>query len=192
MNNGKGAYEVVMTPIGAPEGARSVEEHFQKMDQVGEGTYGQVWKAKDKTTGALVALKRIRMDMNEKEGFPITAVREIKLLSDLQHENVILMKEIVTSKASKSNHNKGSIYMVFEYMDHDLSGLFDTPGFYVTQAQAKNIIHQILYGLAYCHAKNVMHRDMKVRTRAPARGWGWGVAFAAGPRLSPAAGTPVR
>uniref|UniRef100_A0A3B3C6M7 Protein kinase domain-containing protein n=1 Tax=Oryzias melastigma TaxID=30732 RepID=A0A3B3C6M7_ORYME len=62
-----------------------------------EGTYGQVYKAKDKDTGELVALKKVRLD-NEKEGFPITAIREIKILRQLKHRSVVNMKEIVTDK----------------------------------------------------------------------------------------------
>jgi len=71
------------------------------------------------------------------------------------------LKEIVTSQARKANDNKGSIYMVFEYMDHDLSGLQDQPGFQWTLPQVKCIMMQILRGLTHCHHHNVMHRDMK-------------------------------
>eukprot|EP00349_Pseudokeronopsis_sp_Brazil_P009210 CAMPEP_0202971492 /NCGR_PEP_ID=MMETSP1396-20130829/27921_1 /ASSEMBLY_ACC=CAM_ASM_000872 /TAXON_ID= /ORGANISM="Pseudokeronopsis sp., Strain Brazil" /LENGTH=79 /DNA_ID=CAMNT_0049700943 /DNA_START=177 /DNA_END=416 /DNA_ORIENTATION=+ len=70
---------------------------FKERVQIGEGTFGAVYKAKNCETGELVALKRIKMD-NEKEGFPITAIREIKILKRLQHPNVISLKEIVTSK----------------------------------------------------------------------------------------------
>jgi cyclin-dependent kinase 12/13 len=101
--------------------ARSVDE-FEKLEQIGEGTYGQVYMAKNKTTGEIVALKKVRMD-NEKEGFPITAIREIKILKNLAHKNVVKLKEIVVSRAHAANQNKGSIYMVFEYLDHDLTGL---------------------------------------------------------------------
>lgn len=119
--------------------------------------------------GEIVALKKVRMD-NEKEGFPITAIREIKILKSLDHKNVIRLKEIVTSKVSfvssyslvfcthellrvfihtgssdllqahASNQNKGSIYMVFEYMDHDLTGLADRPGMKFSIPQIKCVI----------------------------------------------------
>ena len=124
--------------------------------------------------GEIVALKKVRMD-NEKEGFPITAIREIKILKSLDHKNVIRMKEIVTSRVSvcfspsarvcrrasprqihshrsksvtqahASNQNKGSIYMVFEYMDHDLTGLSDRPGMKFSIPQIKCAV--ILYGV---------------------------------------------
>ncbi|GBG89574.1 hypothetical protein CBR_g49363 [Chara braunii] len=140
-------------------GARSVE-CFEKLDQIGEGTYGQVYMAREKVTGEIVALKKVRMD-NEKEGFPITAIREIKILKKLNHENVIKLKEIVTSKATDSNKYKGHIYMVFEYMDHDLTGLADRPGMRFTIPQIKCYMQQLLKGLHYCHLNQVLHRDIK-------------------------------
>lgn len=148
-------------------GSRSVE-CFEKLEQIGEGTYGQVYMAKERKTGEVVALKKIRMD-NEKEGFPITAIREIKILKKLQHENVIKLKEIVTSPGREAdeqvnqegNRYKGSIYMVFEYMDHDLTGLADRPGLRFTIPQIKCYMKQLLTGLHYCHLNNVLHRDIK-------------------------------
>lgn len=73
--------------------------HYTEADQIGEGTYGKVYKGKDRN-GDVVALKMIRMD-NEKEGFPITAIREIKLLSTLKHENIVNLREIVRSKGKQ-------------------------------------------------------------------------------------------
>jgi len=107
----------------------------------------------------VVALKRVRMD-NEKEGFPITAIREIKILKILNHKNVVRLKEIVTSKGSDYNQGKGSIYMVMEFLEHDLTGLTDA-GQRFTVAQIKCYMKQLLEGLAYCHAQKVLHRDIK-------------------------------
>lgn len=150
-------------------GSRSIE-CFEKLEQIGEGTYGQVYMAREKKTGEIVALKKIRMD-NEKEGFPITAIREIKILKKLQHDNVIKLKEIVTSQGPEgdeqeklgvdSNKYKGNIYMVFEYMDHDLTGLADRPGLRFTIPQIKCYMKQLLTGLHYCHINQVLHRDIK-------------------------------
>nr|KYP73202.1 Cyclin-dependent kinase C-2 [Cajanus cajan] len=153
-------------------GSRSVD-CFEKLEQIGEGTYGQVYMAKEIETGEVVALKKIRMD-NEREGFPITAIREIKILKKLHHENVIKLKEIVTSdgpekdeqgRPGKSsihgNKYKGGIYMVFEYMDHDLTGLADRPGMRFTVPQIKCYMRQLLTGLHYCHVNQVLHRDIK-------------------------------
>ncbi|KAL9319594.1 hypothetical protein ACSQ67_011433 [Phaseolus vulgaris] len=138
-------------------GSRSVD-CFEKLEQIGEGTYGQVYMAREIKTGEIVALKKIRMD-NEREGFPITAIREIKILKKLHHENVIKLKEIVTSP--DGNKYKGGIYMVFEYMDHDLTGLADRPGMRFTVPQIKCYMRQLLTGLHYCHVNQVLHRDIK-------------------------------
>jgi len=143
---------------GNPAGSRNVEV-YEKVEQVGEGTYGQVYKARNKETGEIVALKRVRMD-NEKEGFPVTAIREIKILKVLNHKNIVQLKEIVTSKASEYNHGKGSIYMVMEFSDHDLTGLTDA-GTRFTTPQIKCYMKQLLEGLAYCHKNRVLHRDIK-------------------------------
>ncbi|XP_010267881.1 PREDICTED: cyclin-dependent kinase C-2-like isoform X2 [Nelumbo nucifera] len=148
-------------------GSRSVD-CFEKLEQIGEGTYGQVYMAREIKTGEIVALKKIRMD-NEREGFPITAIREIKILKKLHHENIIKLKEIVTSQGPEmdeqgkpdGNKYKGSIYMVFEYMDHDLTGLSDRPGMRFSVPQIKCYMRQLLTGLHYCHVNQVLHRDIK-------------------------------
>ncbi|XP_047327491.1 cyclin-dependent kinase C-1-like [Impatiens glandulifera] len=148
-------------------GSRGVD-CFEKLEQIGEGTYGLVYMAKEIKTGEIVALKKIRMD-NEKEGFPITAIREIKILKKLQHENVIKLKEIVTSQGPEAdeqgkpdgNKYNGNIYMVFEYMDHDLTGLADRPGLRFSIPQIKCYMKQLLTGLHYCHINQVLHRDIK-------------------------------
>ncbi|KAG8460547.1 hypothetical protein KFE25_013197 [Diacronema lutheri] len=136
---------------------------FEKLEQIGEGTYGQVYKARSRDDGAIVALKKIRMTKDqEKDGFPITALREIKILNALRHENIVLLREIVTSAASEANKGKGSIYMVFEFMDHDLTGLMDyqhSAPFSV--AQIKCYLRQLLNGLHFCHMNKVLHRDIK-------------------------------
>ncbi|KAJ3692201.1 hypothetical protein LUZ60_012551 [Juncus effusus] len=154
---------------GSPScGSRGVD-CFEKLEQIGEGTYGLVYMAKEKRTGEIVALKKIRMD-NEREGFPITAIREIKILKKLHHQNVIHLKEIVTSPGPEKDEQgravdgikyKGSIYMVFEYMDHDLTGLSDRPGMRFTVPQIKCYMKQLLTGLHYCHVHSVLHRDIK-------------------------------
>lgn len=143
---------------------RSVTD-FEEVEQIGEGTYGQVWMARDRQTDEIVALKKVRMD-NERDGFPITAVRELKLLKSLQHDNIVNLKEIVVGKnrgkeGSKTSAGKHQIYMVFEYMDHDLTGLMDTPSIKFTEAQVKTYAKQLLQGLWYCHQREILHRDIK-------------------------------
>ena len=127
-------------------------------EQIGEGTYGQVYLMKEKATGDLVALKKVKMDNSEKEGFPITAIREIKILQALKHDNIINLREVCAEKDSKGL--PGDIYMVFDYMEHDLTGLIDS-GKQFTVAQIKCIVWQLLKGLAFCHKRQFIHRDLK-------------------------------
>ncbi|XP_043196465.1 cyclin-dependent kinase 12-like isoform X1 [Amphibalanus amphitrite] len=135
---------------------------FELIAQVGQGTYGQVYKARDCETGEVVALKKVRLE-NEKEGFPITAVREIKILRQLNHKNIVNIKEIVTDKqtAVDFRKDKGSFYLVFEYMDHDLMGLLESGMVDFDEPSNASIMRQLLEGLNYCHRKNFLHRDIK-------------------------------
>ena len=139
---------------GIPAEARRAEagEAYESIHQVGEGTYGQVFKARSERTGALVALKKIRMD-SEKDGFPVTVMREIKLLQALRHENVVRLHEMMVTR--------GSIYMVFEYMEHDLNGILAHPQVEFSDAHLKSLAQQLFSGLDYLHRKAVLHRDLK-------------------------------
>lgn len=127
-------------------------EVYERLAHVGEGTYGKVYKARNVETGGLFALKRIRME-GEKDGFPVTAMREIKLLQGLRHRNVMRLVEMMVSK--------GSVYMVSEYMDHDLTGVLAQADLKFTPANLKSLNHQMLSGLAYLHESGILHRDMK-------------------------------
>ncbi|ORX40724.1 kinase-like domain-containing protein [Kockovaella imperatae] len=127
-------------------------ELYERLACVGEGTYGKVYKARNAENGQFVALKRIRME-GEKDGFPVTAMREIKVLQALSHPNVLRLIEMMVSK--------GSVYMVLEYMDHDLTGLLAHPEIQMSPANIKSLNHQMLSGLAYLHQQGILHRDMK-------------------------------
>ena len=82
---------------------KSLKAFYNILAQVGEGTFGKVYKARNSVTGVLVALKRIRME-TEKDGFPVTAMREIKLLQSLRHENIVQLYEMIVSNG-KLNEN---------------------------------------------------------------------------------------
>ncbi|CCJ28913.1 unnamed protein product, partial [Pneumocystis jirovecii] len=125
---------------------------YERIGQVGEGTYGKVYKARNRITNELVALKKIRMEY-EKNGFPITAMREIKLLQSLRHPNVVCLLEMMVEKST--------VYMVFEYMDHDLSGVLSNPNFHFELSHTKHLCKQMLDGLEYLHHRGVLHRDIK-------------------------------
>ena len=82
-------------------------DEFQKLEKIGEGTYGVVYKAKDKITNQFVALKKIRLE-TESEGVPSTAIREISLLKELDHPNVVQLLDVI--------HADQKLYLVFEYL----------------------------------------------------------------------------
>lgn len=119
---------------------------------VGSGTYGKVFKGLNVYTKGLVALKRIRME-GERDGFPVTAVREIKLLQSLRHINIVNLQEVMVEK--------NDCFMVFEYMSHDLTGLLNHPSFKLDAAQKKHLAKQLFEGLDYLHIRGVLHRDIK-------------------------------
>jgi serine/threonine protein kinase len=86
-------------------------DRYIKMDKLGEGTYGVVYKAKDKVTGEIVALKKIRLE-KEDDGVPSTAIREISLLKGLKHPNIVELKEVI--------YSEDKLYLIFEYCEYDL------------------------------------------------------------------------
>ncbi|VDD79782.1 unnamed protein product [Mesocestoides corti] len=142
-------------------GERSVSA-FETLEQVGEGTYGHVYRARDCITGEIKALKKVRLE-NEREGFPITAVREIKILRQLRHENIVNLCEIVTDKDNPTDFkkDKGAFFLVFDYMDHDLYGLLASGLVKFSEMQVASLMKQLMLGINYCHSKNFLHRDIK-------------------------------
>ncbi|XP_022931579.1 probable serine/threonine-protein kinase At1g54610 [Cucurbita moschata] len=127
---------------------------FEKIDKIGQGTYSNVYKAKDILTGKIVALKKVRFDNLEPESVKFMA-REILILRRLNHNNVVKLEGLVTSRMSCS------LYLVFEYMEHDLAGLAANPSIKFTESQVKCFMQQLLSGLEHCHNRHVLHRDIK-------------------------------
>ncbi|KAL8209890.1 hypothetical protein R6Q57_006622 [Mikania cordata] len=127
---------------------------FEKIAKIGQGTYSNVYKARDTMTGKIVALKKVRFDNLEPESVKFMA-REILILRRLDHPNVVKLEGLVTSRMSCS------LYLVFEYMEHDLAGLAASPTIKFTEPQVKCYMHQLLSGLEHCHNNHVLHRDIK-------------------------------
>lgn len=119
---------------------------------VGSGTYGKVFKGIHVYTNKSVALKRIRME-GERDGFPVTAMREVKLLQSLRHTNIVNLMEVMVEK--------NDCFMVFEYLAHDLTGILNHPTFKLDDAQRKHLSKQLFEGLDYLHGRGVLHRDIK-------------------------------
>ncbi|KAI0522540.1 hypothetical protein KFK09_004920 [Dendrobium nobile] len=129
-------------------------DSFEKLDKIGQGTYSSVYRARDLGSGKIVALKKVRFDSLEPESVRFMA-REIHILRRLDHPNIIKLEGLVTSRMSCS------LYLVFEYMEHDLAGLASYPGIKFTEPQVKCYMHQLLCGLDHCHTHGVLHRDIK-------------------------------
>eukprot|EP00879_Flechtneria_rotunda_P028061 GHRR01030139.1.p1 GENE.GHRR01030139.1~~GHRR01030139.1.p1 ORF type:complete len:246 (+),score=81.53 GHRR01030139.1:255-992(+) len=136
-------------------------ENYEKLEKIGEGTYGKVYKAKDKTTGRLVALKKTRLEMEE-EGVPSTTLREISLLKMLSESNHIVK---LLSVEHVEENDKPCLYLVFEYLTTDLKKYMDRngkgPNYPLPKTTIKSMVYQLVKGLAHCHKHGVMHRDLK-------------------------------
>merc|ERR1712121_320048 len=137
-------------------GCRSVAE-FKCLNRIEEGTYGVVYRAQDKRTQEIVALKKLKME-REKEGFPITSLREINTLLISQHVNVVTVREIVVGS------NMDQIYIVMDFVEHDLKSLMETmrkknqvflPG------EVKCLMIQLLRAIRHLHDNWILHRDLK-------------------------------
>ncbi|KAF7995511.1 hypothetical protein HCN44_006618 [Aphidius gifuensis] len=135
----------------------NVSENYEKIIKIGQGTYGKVFKAKDKKDGKFVAIKKI-MTENETEGFPITALREIQILKLLKHDNVVNLIEVCYKPGSKKLLKN---YLIMEFCEHDLAGLLSNKNVKFNLGEIKKIMQQMLNGLFFIHTSKVLHRDMK-------------------------------
>ncbi|XP_062230146.1 probable serine/threonine-protein kinase At1g54610 isoform X2 [Phragmites australis] len=134
---------------------------FHKLEKIGSGTYSNVYKAIDVESGRVVALKKVRVDgVGEAESARFMA-REIALIRRLgDHPNVVRLEGLVTSRLNTAP----SLYLVFEYMDHDLTGLAacaSASGGRLSLPQVKCYMKQLLSGIEHCHNNGVLHRDIK-------------------------------
>ncbi|KAL5741310.1 hypothetical protein ACOSP7_028042 [Xanthoceras sorbifolium] len=129
-------------------------ESFEKLDKIGQGTYSSVFRAREVATGRMVALKKVRFDNFQPESIRFMA-REIMILRRLDHPNIMKLEGVITSRLSST------IYLVFEYMEHDLSGLSSSTDIRFNEAQVKCYMKQLLLAVEHCHLRGIMHRDIK-------------------------------
>ena len=135
-------------------------DRYEKLNRISEGTYGVVYRGKDKETGTICALKRLKLE-KEKSGFPLTSVREINVLLALEHPNIVNVSEVVMGRRHE-DPREDQIFLVMEYADHDLSTVMrDRMKKPFSMAEIKCLMLQLLAGVAYLHENWVMHRDLK-------------------------------
>ncbi|KAL3674015.1 Cyclin-dependent kinase 2 [Phytophthora oleae] len=130
-------------------------ERYQRIEKggsIGEGTYGVVYKSLDLKTKEVVALKRIRLE-TEDDGIPSTALREISVLRELEHPNIVRLLDCL--------QEDGKLFLVFEFMDKDLKRFMEHKLGKLEPAQTKSFLYQLLKGLAFSHSRGIMHRDLK-------------------------------
>lgn len=149
--------------------------NFQNVKLIGCGTYGEVYKVRRITEvncngfkelrekhniqeeDEFYALKKLIIDEKERNGFPITALREISILQDMNHKNIVRLLDTVVSKGNISKN----FYIVLEYIEYDLADILEKNHKFSDEA-IKSIMYQILLGINYLHrTKNVIHRDIK-------------------------------
>ena len=129
------------------------ESKYIRTTKLGEGTYGVVYRAKDQKGQEIYALKKIRLQAEE-EGIPSTAIREISLLKELNHINIVKLYEVL--------HSPKKLTLVFEYVEQDLKKILDmAKGKGLDIKFTKNLLYQLLRGVDYIHKYKVLHRDLK-------------------------------
>ncbi|KAH8249793.1 hypothetical protein KR032_012379 [Drosophila birchii] len=129
-------------------------EDFEKIEKIGEGTYGVVYKGRNRLTGQIVAMKKIRLESDE-EGVPSTAIREISLLRELKHENIVCLEDVLMEE--------NRIYLIFEFLSMDLKKYMDSlpADKYMESDLVRSYLYQITSAILYCHRRRVLHRDLK-------------------------------
>ncbi|XP_027335323.1 cyclin-dependent kinase G-2 isoform X3 [Abrus precatorius] len=142
----------VQRNINMLQSCRSVCE-FEMIKKINEGTYGVVYKARDKKTGEIVALKKVKMNI-DRDGFPLSSLREINILLSFNHPSIVNVKEVVVDDFDGT-------FMVMEYMEYDLKGLKEVKKQPFSMSEIKSLIQQLLEGVRYLHDNWVIHRDLK-------------------------------
>lgn len=128
--------------------------NYERLNSIEEGSYGVVFRARDKQTGDIVALKKLKLD-EEKNGFPITALREVNSLMMCKHENVVGIREVVVGDTLTQ------VFIVMDFIEHDLKTLLTVMPSPFLQSEIKTLMLQLLSAVAHCHDRWILHRDLK-------------------------------
>ena len=136
------------------EAERRFESNYETIEKVllGEGTYGKVYKARSVRTGEAVAMKQMKLDA-QKEGVPSTAIREIALLKELVHPNVVRILDVFC--------NPNKLVLVFEFLENDLKKYMKALNGPLSPSTVNNFAYQLCRGVEFCHANRIIHRDLK-------------------------------
>jgi len=156
-----------------------IGDQYEVLGFIGQGTYANVYRARD-SEGRIYALKTIKLEA-EDEGIPSTAIREISLLKELKHPNIVKLYNVV--------HSEKKLTLVFEYCDQDLKKALDDRGSGFDPITCRSYLFQLIRGIAYCHQHRVLHRDLKPQNLLINRD---GVLKLADFGLARAFGIPVR
>lgn len=129
-------------------------DDFLKIEKIGEGTYGVVYKARNKQTGQIVAMKKIRLE-SEDEGIPSTAIREVSLLKELKHPNIVCLEDVIMEESR--------LYLIFEFLSMDLKKYMDSipTDTFMDKELVRSYLYQITAAMLFCHRRRVLHRDLK-------------------------------
>ncbi|KAL2123880.1 hypothetical protein VTJ04DRAFT_245 [Mycothermus thermophilus] len=138
--------------------SRSVE-NYDKLNDIEEGAYGWVSRAKDIATGKVVALKRLKMDPKDRSGVPVTGLREIQILKDCRHRNIVKLLEVVVG--DDDTNRVDSIFLVLEFLEHDLKSILEDMPTPFLASEVKTLLQQLCSGLSYLHSHHILHRDLK-------------------------------
>ncbi|KAI5815149.1 kinase-like domain-containing protein [Pyronema omphalodes] len=134
---------------------RHVEETYERLNHIEEGSYGIVSRAKDMHTGEIVALKRLKLE-RETDGFPITSLREVTtLMAARGHVNVVKLREVVMGDSLKD------VYIVMDFIEHDLKTLLDSLPEPFLLSETKTLLIQLLSAVDFLHDHWIIHRDLK-------------------------------
>ncbi|KAK1832323.1 kinase-like domain-containing protein [Podospora conica] len=136
---------------------RSVE-NYDKLNDIEEGAYGWVARAKERATGKVVALKRLKIDPKDRSGLPVTGLREIQILKDCNHRNIVQLLEVVVGADTTKIEN---IFLVLEFLEHDLKSLLTTLPHPFLASEVKTLLLQLASGLSHLHSHYILHRDLK-------------------------------
>ncbi|PYH47625.1 Pkinase-domain-containing protein [Aspergillus saccharolyticus JOP 1030-1] len=130
-------------------------DNFERLNHIEEGSYGFVSRARNITTGEIVALKKLKLEPNSPEGFPVTGLREIQTLFESRHQNIIELREVVMGT------KMDEVYLVMPFLEHDLKTLLDDMREPFLPSETKTLLLQIISGLDFLHGQWIMHRDLK-------------------------------